>query len=556
MLETKEQKMTLLGAGILVLVLSVITLTSRPEFVYKERAQNASNQQTLDAQKYLAYLSSLKIDPAASKQLFEQILSTQDIQKAVEEELEVSRPVRQPALRTEMLAPAIASSKQSVTDYLAKITGSVLNYDAQVAGLNKNFFSETPSDSGKVANSTEKVLNEIYKLPAPTDATELRDSVINLFDSYQNLLAAATEYESGTLKDPWPAVYGEYVNLNAQSAAIQKEVEKISGKYQIASVQIVPVYAFAKDQWSIVPTAHAFLGIGDVSITLGDIPRIIKEAVEEGLVNSFSQFMGSMLNKLIAKIEANYKIANFLYYTDALVAGQYTDDYLQKYVNDQLDRQIIKRFIPQFACGENPEDLKPVFQAKAKAYLGFDIASLSPSDPQFYEKLNRVGDPLSFSAGWEQYYEGIAEQAKTEAEKAAERELVSPGVKSPRDTTNAAIAISVNNIVSASRASLNALLNLGQNSSKNFISGFVSQLTQNLANKFVFQGASAEGGVLGVLKEQKVCLSAAQLAPVLPIELTTYEAPPAAPTQEELLQQECAKYPRGCTVMPTPDTNN
>ena len=555
MLETKEQKMTLLGAGVLVLVLSIITLTSHPDFVYRKEALKPPSQQAIDAQKYLAYLNSLKIDPKASKQLFEQILSAEEVQKAVETELKIGQKVRQSQVVNENLAPTFSPTKQTVTDYLAKVTGSVLNFDSQVADLNKNFFAETPSDSEKIAASTGKVLDEIYKLPTPADAVELRGAVINLFDSYQHLLSAAASFDSGNLTDPWPEVYGEYLNLNEQSAAIQKEVNRLGEKYQIAGIEIKPVYAFQQKKWGVIPTAHAFLGIGDVTITLGDIPRIIKEAVEEGLVNSFSQFMGSMLNKLISKIEANYKVANFLYYTDALVAGQYTDDYLQKYVNDQLDRQIIKRFIPQLSCGENPEDLKPVFQAKAKAYLGFDIASLSPDDPDFYEKLNRVGDPLSFSAGWEQYYEGIAEQAKTEAEKAAERELVSPGVKSPRDTASTAIAISVNNIVSTTRAGMNALLNLGQNSSKNFISGFVSQLTQNLANKFVFQGASAGSGVIGVLKEQNVCLSAAQLSPVLPLDLTTYEAPPAAPTQEELLQKECAKYPRGCTVLPS-DTNN
>jgi len=300
----------------------------------------------------------------------------------------------------------------------------------------------------------------------------------------------------------------------------------------------------------LIKEAHALFGVGDVSITVGDIPRIIKEAVEEGLTTSFANFMGSMLNKLIAKIESNYLIANFLYYTDALVAGQYTDDYLEKYVQDGLDRQIIKRFIPQFSCGAGTADLAPFFQAKAQEYLGFDIESLRPSDPQFYEKLNRIGDPLSFASSWEKYYESIAEQAQSEAEKAADRELTSPGLKTPRDTVNSAIAISINNITSASQASLNAIMNLGISNAKSFISGFVSQLTQNLLNKFVFKGVIANGGALGVLKEQSTCLAAAQLSPVLPVEAIQYVAPNQPPTQEELLEQECAKYPRGCTVLP------
>jgi hypothetical protein len=90
------------------------------------------------------------------------------------------------------------------------------------------------------------------------------------------------------------------------------------------------------------------------------------DAIKEGLRSAFVSFMGTMLNKLIAKIESNYMIANFLYYSDALVAGQYTDDYLNKYVQLQSDRQIIKRFIPQLSCGRNTADLRPVFEAKAQ----------------------------------------------------------------------------------------------------------------------------------------------------------------------------------------------
>ena len=161
-----------------------------------------------------------------------------------------------------------------------------------------------------------------------------------------------------------------------------------------------------------------------------------------------------------------------------------------------------------------------------------------------------MGDYLSSPFGWEQFYEGQAQIAKSEAEKAAERELTSPGLKTPRDTVNSAIAISVNNIIGASRASLNALMNLGISNSKSFISGFVSQLTQTLINKFVFRGAVPQNGALGVFKEQKTCLAAAQLAPVLPIDASVYQQPPLPPTQEDLLEQECAKYPRGCTVLP------
>ncbi|MBI3232167.1 MAG: hypothetical protein HYZ51_03765 [Candidatus Doudnabacteria bacterium] len=558
MLETKEQKQTFVGAAALAIILGLITLTSHPNFLYREPKQlfNA-NQEVVDARKYLAYLESLKIDPKASQELFQEILTQADIKKEVENELEVNQPLKDPQIETSKLAKSPYTDKQAVVGYLAELSGSALNFNNSAKANAGALFAKEAGSLKQLKESQQKILREIYSLAAPKDAYKLQEAVAKAFSSYGSLIDASLAYAEGKTDKPWPNLYGEYSAINSQFKAASLEVNTLAEKYKIANLPIQPVYVFAPEskKFTLIKEAHALFGIGDVSITIGDIPRIIMDAIKEGLTASFSQFMGAMLNKLIAKIESNYLIANFLYYTDALVAGQYTQDYLQKYVSDQVDRQIIKRFIPQFNCGVSPGDLRPIFQAKAKDYLGFDVKSLRPSDPDYYEKLARVGDFMSNPYGWEEYYEGQAQEAKSEAEKAAERELTSPGLKTPRDTVNSVIAVSVNNIVSASRASLNSLMNLGISNAESFISSFVSQLTQNLVNKFVFRGVSAQGGALGVLKEQRTCLAAAQLQPVLPLELTQYQTPPAPPTPEELLEQECAKYPRGCTVLPAGGNN-
>lgn len=554
MLETREQKQIFGGAAALIVILTIITLTSDPKFRYEEPPLSGDeNQSVIDAQKYLQYLRTLKIDSKASQALFQQILTEQDIKKEVENELQVNQTIVEPQIDALQLAKSSSSGGQAAVDYLAKLTGSALNFNTNSKQYSKTLFTEDIENLNGLKDQQQKILQEVLMLAPPLDASKLQMAVAKAFVSYGELIETALAHAAGGINNPWAKLYHEYVVINEQFKIASAEVSRLSAKYKIADLPIRAVYVFDEDasKFHLIKRADAFLGIGDVSITVGDIPRIIKEAVEEGLTTSFANFMGTMLNKLIGKIESNYLIANFLYYTDALVAGQYTDDYLQKYVADQVDRQIIKRFIPQFSCGASSADLAPIFQAKAREYLGFDASSLRPSDPDYYQKLARIGDPLSFSVGWEKYYEGIAQTAKTEAEKAAERELVSPGLKTPRDTVNSAIAISVNNIVSASRASLNALMNLGIGTARSFVSGLVSQLTQNLVNKFVFRGSGTpQGGSLGVLKEQKTCLAVAQLTPVLPLEATEYQAPPSPPTQEELLEQECAKYPRGCTVLP------
>src|SRR3990167_9434358 len=99
-----------------------------------------------------------------------------------------------------------------------------------------------------------------------------------------------------------------------------------------------------------VKKAEALFGVGDISITAGDIPRLIFSAIGKGLIQAFSEFAADYIQSLVDKIEQNYKIANFLYYTDALVSGQYVNDYLDKYTDDAFDSKMIRVFIPQLKC--------------------------------------------------------------------------------------------------------------------------------------------------------------------------------------------------------------
>jgi hypothetical protein len=463
----KQQTQILLGSGVLVLILAIVILSSKTDFLFKgQPTTTGSSFNKAEEQAYLKYLASLEIDQQASAGLFKELITEADIQKEVEAELAVNQQIIKPAVESEFLASEIGSSKESVTNYIANLLGSVLNYNTHVGDLDQDLFGKS-QDLNKIFDQHTKLYSELYSLPAPTEARVLRDTLIVAHSAYKTLLSEAIEYKAEGNSSPWPSLYANYTIINDELKKVDQEVEALTSKYQIANTPITPVYAFGdNNNFRLIKRAHALFGIGDVSITIGDIPRIIKEAVEEGLTASFAQFMGVMLNKLIEKIESNYRIANFLYYTDALIAGQYTDDYLEKYIVNQVDRQIIKRFIPQFTCGISQHDLGPIFLSKAQDYLGFNADDLDPRDPDYYNKLAKFGDFMASPYGWEQYYEGVAKEAQSEAEKAAERELTSPGIKTPRDTVNSAIAISVNNIISASRASLNAIMKLGITSAK------------------------------------------------------------------------------------------
>jgi hypothetical protein len=184
-----------------------------------------------------------------------------------------------------------------------------------------------------------------------------------------------------------------------------------------------------------------------------------------------------------------------------------------------------------------------VFQAKADEYLGFDPNTLDPKDPNFYQKLARIGDFMSSPQGWQLYYQDLASQAESQAQQSVDRELSSSGLKTPRDTANGAISASINSIVSAEQASFGALFQLGISNADSVISSLVTELTQNLVNKFVFSGAVANNGngQIGVLKDQPTCLAAAQFKLILPISPTQYQTPQSAPSADDLFQQQCAQ---------------
>lgn len=551
MLETKEQKQYFITALVLIIILSVISIWQRPDFGLKNiNQQQASNKEQFNPQDYLKYLETLKIDPKASKELFQQLITKEEIKKAVEKELGTSQPIKLPEIYNGQIKVSAKVGSKAISDYFANTTGIVLNFNAKTKNLSQELFGENPEAPAKIILEYQKTYEQLLAVEAPKEAVTLHKNLISSFISYGNFLEVSKNYAQDPNKNIWREVYANYAAINEVMESYGSELNKIAEKYKLSTAKFLPNYARAESsgKFELIKTAHAFLGIGDVTITVGDIPRLIMDAVQEGLAASFSTFMGSYIEKLVAKIESNYMIANFLYYSDALVSGQYVNDYLNKYVADTLDRQIIKKMIPQFNCGKQDPNLKKIFEAKSREYLGFNPEDVSPNDFDYYNKMAKVGSMLAQPDGfaWKSIYEGMAEQAKTEAEKAVEKELTSSGLKTPRDIVNKSISMSINSIISSERAAVSSLMQLGSSNAKTFISGFIAKLTENLMNKFVFRGAVSNGSAIGVLKEQSTCLAATQLSVVIPSGATLYQAPPPAPNEDDLLLQQCEKFPDAC----------
>lgn len=545
MLETKEQKQILAGCVVLIVILGFISFWNRPNLQYVAAPGATSTSQNILASKaYLDYLNSLQISPAASKELFQQIITKDDIKKEVQQSLQTNQAIVQPQIDVKNIKVSSASGQKAVLDYLTNSVGPVLAFNKQTGDLNKALFDGTSDAGNSILSQYQTLQSDLAKVLVPKEALSLHKDLLASFVAYSSLLKVSGDYAAQKNTNPWPEVYAAYASINQSNAAYKKDFDVLQEKYKLAEAPSLHYFAKAPKPsgFALIPKAQAFLGFGDVTITIGDIPSLIMDAVKQGLVSSFSQFMGQFLDKMISKIESNYIISNFLYYSDALVAGQYTDDYLNKYVSDSLDRSIIKTFIPQLSCGSHP-NLYPVYQAKADEYLGFDPNTLDPKDPNFYQKLARIGDFMSSPQGWQLYYQDLASQAESQAQQSVDRELSSSGLKTPRETANGAISASINSIVSAEQASFGALFQLGIANADSVISSLVTELTQNLVNKFVFSGAVANNGngQIGVLKDQPTCLAAAQFKLILPISPTQYQTPQSAPNAGDLFQQQCAQ---------------
>ncbi len=542
MLETKEQKQYLAATIVLIVILSVISLWHRPDL----SVTVSTNTNAKPAFDYNAYLAAIKADPVASQKIFQQIITQDQIKQEVEQTLQTDQKIIPPVLDQNKITIDPASNKDTITSYLQNVGQNSAAFSSSTRAAAQNLFYPDQDQSQLQQSITDNtaLINSLYSLKAPGETKNFHQALLTVYTAYLDAQNLALAYEQNPQADPWPKFYNDFQVINNNAATLNAELGKLDNKYQISQLPINPRAAVSKSQglFFSVPTAHA--QFGSATLIIGDIPQNILQALEQGLASSFANFATQFLNNLITAIEKNYKIANFLYYTDALVSGQYVGDYLNKYVADSVDRAMITNFIPQFNCGQ-PQDIKQVLQAKADQYLGFDPQNVSPSDPQYYQKMANIGNFLSSPNGWQLYYQDMAASAQSAAEQAADQELTSNGLKSPRDAIGTEIAASLSSINDSMQAIFDAQLNLGVINADQVISQLVSQVTYNLFNKFVFRGAV-------VYKEQSACLPTPQLTPVIPAQTSPYQ-PPAPVDTQQIQDQECANFPRGCpTQYPLP----
>lgn len=557
MFKTKQQKIIFFTAILCAVVLIFVTVWQSTPFQYlntvdyKKLAEEDAKQQ----EAYKKYLQAIQPDPVASQDLFKELITEQDVKAEVEKELNVNQKIELPKIDESQLVIEKNSNKDTLVNYFAQVSAQTQDFNNKVFDSSKLFFSESADSEtlASVADYAFRFEKNIAKTPVPTEAVAFQKASLATFRTYQDLTKVAREYYGSPEESkPWPEVYKNYAIINQELATAKAEFNKLDQKYSLSDVPAIHLAKTGSEEqgFRFIKKADAVFGLGDTTIIVGNIPEEIEKAAKQALAAAFSKFITIYLDKLITAIEKNYKIANFLYYTDAVIRGQYVNDFLTKYVTDPLDRQIATRFIPQFNCGQSNDELKNVFKAKAQEYLGYDPAKVSPADPQFLQKLARAGDFMASPQGWELSYKEIANKALSEAEKAVNQELTSSGLKSPRDLIGKQISASLSAIANSQSAALFSSLNLGVVNVDKIVGKLVSGILDNLFNKFLFKGAT-------VLKEQNACIAVPQIQPVIPTTHTQYEDPTSTSTSGDgTTHTEPAPAPAPAdTPAPTPGIN-
>ncbi len=518
-----------LGFIILTVVVLAVSLILEPaSLLYKDKTDYEAQRRLAEQenQRYAQLLASVNPNYEASQQLLQKIASEDIVRAQVEAELRPNQPLSLPQVSASDIHLASRDDRDATINYLNGLGSIISNYNQNVSPKLISVYSDNP-DVGAIQQaqiSTTALVQNLRGVQVPPSSKDLHLAQIAAYQKYSEFLTTAKSYADNPTASPWSSVYGQY-------AAISNRLDVVHTQYDKLQKQ------FALNDESFTPEGLVFIKTAQAQFSVVDIWSSAWEGIKVGLAKAFAHFAISMLDKLVAHIEKNFAIASQLYYNNEL-GRYYSVEYMKKFVSDPLDQSIIQKFLPQYFC-VNPTatELKQIFIAKAAENRATDIV-LDPADPQFLQKLARLGgDEKNYPEWWESYYQGLAAQTEAQAQNAANNEVTSPGLKSGRDLINGQITKTLSSIFNVQEAAISGVIQLGTSNADNPVSQIVSGIVESLVNKFVFTplGGSSSGGGIGVIAEKNVCLTVPKLKPITSVPATSggggnTDTPPVPPT--------------------------
>jgi hypothetical protein len=526
---TEIPRKYMLGFIIVAVIVLVTTVAINPgSFVFQDNTDYEAQKKLAeqDAKQYEALLASIEPNYVASQQLLEKIATEDVVRQDVEETLQTNQRLVTPVIANAEINLSARDDLPTAVNYINKAGSMIDNYNATIQPKLGTVFSDH-TDTSAVASArieTQKLIENLRDLPVPQSAVELHKAELASYQKYFEFLDTASAYANGTDTDPWPDVYGQYLVIDNRLDLAKTEFNKLEQKY---------AYDFSSQ---VDGSGLAFVKTAQAQWTVTDIWNAAWQGIKVGLAKSFAAFSIKMLDKLVAHIEKSFAIASQLYYSNDL-GRYYSVEYMKKFVADPIDQDIIQKFLPQYFC-VNPtqKELKQIFTAKAAANQGTDIV-IDPSDPDYLNKLARLGgDEKNYPQWWEGYYTALANQTRAEAEAAATKEVLSPGLKSGRDIISGQINKTMSSIFNVQEAAISNTIGLGTNNADSPVSQIVAGVVSGLVNKFIFTPiGGGSGGGIGVIAEQNVCLKVPKLKPIVALPdsqqtPTSSELPPVTGT--------------------------
>ena len=188
----------------------------------------------------------MKIDKQASKELFQTIITEEEIKQEVVKALSADKPVELPVIGNEKIKINSSNTASAVSQYLTDSISDAYSFNNNSLSLTGDLFGAQKSSAGELKPKLDELQNKLYALNVPKDAVALHKSLIMAYSAYSDLLSSAQKFnpqDYAKNDEIWPQVYKNYVIANIAANNYSTELNKLTNKYQIAYVTVNDYYA-------------------------------------------------------------------------------------------------------------------------------------------------------------------------------------------------------------------------------------------------------------------------------------------------------------------------
>lgn len=530
-----QQKAILIVAVLAVVALLATTFFSNGFMLFnlseQEKHQIAKTQEGIKAS--VKFSPDSGVDEAASKLIWQQVLDPEQMKQEITAELGVDIPYKPIVVDEGKLNIVDESSESAVADYFKNLSSLVGGYK-QYLEPNLPVVWGYDTDQGvayQVAKVTDEVVKEMYEMPVPKPATEFHKNLLagmQANNSYvkDNDLALRNLLPRG---NQWQGTANTMIAFKDSSLGVEQESKTLALLYPGLDKKLAEEKGFfstkeARALGYAPPTLPSVPGVGGgvPVVTTTDWPRFFRELLQSIIAVATTNYAKNRILSYIEGVENQFLITNYLFYTDALVDQKYATSFLEKYVDNPKQRQVIKQLLPQFSCGKTDvEAVKKTLRDEALSYLGYDPKNLDYRDPNLYDKIVESSAPSSTGAAINAdaallFNRSLAIVTEFQAQRAANQELIAPGKKVPvTNDQKKNIQVSLDYLTSKMQSAIKTVFDFVLPTSATTGKEGMASLVVSAVGQIIQQFGVANAVVL---KEQQTCIGggAAVFNPIVP----------------------------------------